>query len=145
VSAARAFEATSHIAATPAEVWPVLTAVAAWPTWDSGVLDVEGTFGLGAKLTITVAANPGKAFPVKVTEIDEPVGMVFRGGMPLGLFVGERTYTLAAEQGGTRFTMREEYTGLMAGMIVKSIPDLNSSFQQFADGLAQRVQQLPST
>jgi len=145
VSAARAFEATSHIAASPAEVWPVLTDVAAWPTWDSGVVSVEGAFGLGGKLTVTVAANPGKAFPVTVKEIDEPNRMVFRGGMPLGLFVGERTYTLAAEQDGTRFTMREEYTGLMAGMIVKSIPDLSPSFHQFADGLAQRVQQLRST
>jgi hypothetical protein len=119
--------------------------VASWPTWDSGVEKVEGAFALNAKLTITVSANPGRAFPVKVTQIDEPSRMVFRGGMPLGLFVGERTYTLVEEPGGTRFTMREEYSGLMAGMIVKSIPDLNPSFQQFADGLARRVEQKRSS
>jgi uncharacterized protein YndB with AHSA1/START domain len=141
VSAPRCFEATSHIAATPVEVWPVLTDVAAWPDWDSGVADVEGAFALGAKLTIKVAANPGRAFPVIVRQLDEPSRMVFRGGMPLGLFVGERTYTLTPEEGGSRFTMREEYSGPLTGLIAKSIPDLSPSFQQFADGLAHQVEQ----
>lgn len=59
--------------------------------------------------------------------------------MPLGLFVGERTYTLSPEGSGTRFTMREEYTGPLAGMIFKSIPDLGPSFRRFAEGLGQRV------
>jgi hypothetical protein len=34
--------------------------------------------------------------------------MVWVGGMPLGLFKGTRTFTLAPGQGGaTQFTMRE--------------------------------------
>jgi uncharacterized protein YndB with AHSA1/START domain len=134
----RAFEASSFIETEPERVWSVLTDVAAWPTWDSGVTKVDGAVALGGKLTISVAANPGRAFPVKVTEIDQPARLVFRGGMPLGLFTGERTYTLVREGVGTRFTMREEYTGPLAGMIFKSIPDLNPSFRQFADGLKQR-------
>jgi hypothetical protein len=31
--------------------------------------------------------------------------------------------------------MVEEYTGPLAGLITRSIPDMNESFQQFADGL----------
>lgn len=139
MSAPRFFEASSHIAATPEEIWPVLTDVSAWPSWDSGVENVEGDFAVGAKLTIKVAANPGRAFPVTVQRVDEPNRMVFRGGMPLGLFVGERTYTVTADEGGSRFTMREQYSGPLTGMIAKSIPDLNPSFQQFADGLVRRV------
>ena len=144
MSAARSFESTSRIEAAPDQVWPVLTDVAAWPSWNSGVDKVDGEFALGAKLTITVAANPGRAFPVTVKQIDAPRLMVFRGGMPLGLFVGERTYALTPDREGCLFTMREQYTGLLAGKITKSIPDLNQSFQQFADGLAQQVQQLRS-
>lgn len=60
--------------------------------------------------------------------------------MPLGLFTGERTYTLTSEGTGTRFRMREEYTGPLAGMIFKSIPDLGPAFQQFADGLKQKTE-----
>jgi hypothetical protein len=54
--------------------------------------------------------------------------------MPLGLFTGERTYTLKGEGSQTCFTMRELYTGPLAGVIFNSIPD-RPSFQQFADGL----------
>jgi hypothetical protein len=53
----------------------------------------------------------------------------------VGLFEGERTYTLVPEGSKTTFTMREEYTGLFRPMIWKSIPDLQPSFDQFAQGL----------
>ncbi len=136
----RFYEATALIEAPPERVWAVLTDIAAWRGWDSGVSNVDGRLALGEKLTITVAANPGRAFPVKVLTLSEPDRIVFRGGMPLGLFTGERTYTLQREGTVTRFTMREQYTGPLAGMIFKSIPNLGPSFQQFADGLKQQAE-----
>jgi len=136
----RAYEASSFIETTPDKVWTVLTDVGAWPSWDSGVTKVDGGMTLGGKLAITVEANPGRAFPVKVTQLDAPKRIVFRGGMPLGLFVGERVYSLTPEGGGTRFAMREEYSGPLAGMIFRSIPDLEPSFRRFADGLKKRAE-----
>lgn len=136
----KAFEASSMIDAPPEKVWPVLIDGAAWTTWDSGVDNVTGRIAPGETLKITVAANPGRAFPVKVSEFDPPARMVFSGGMPLGLFKGTRTYVLTPDGTGTRFQMREEYTGPMAGMITKSIPDLQPSFQQFVNGLKARVE-----
>jgi uncharacterized protein YndB with AHSA1/START domain len=136
-----AFEASSKIAAAPQEVWAVLVQGADWPSWDSGVASVDGTIALGKKLKIQSKVAPGRAFPVKVTRFASPSDLEFTGGMPLGLFKGVRTYTLAADKsGGTLFTMREEYTGPLAGSIGKSIPDLNPSFEQFATGLKSRVE-----
>jgi uncharacterized protein YndB with AHSA1/START domain len=135
----RSYEASSLIDASPEQIWPVLTDTAAWPDWNSGVTKVDGRLALGEKLSIAVEANPGRVFPVKVTVLSAPERMVFRGGMPLGLFTGERTYTLTPEGTGTRFTMREEYSGLLAAVIFKSIPDLGPSFRQFAEGLRQRA------
>jgi hypothetical protein len=134
------FESESQINASPAAVWAVLTDGATWPTWDSGVDGVKGEIAPGNKLTISSAAAPGRAFPVKVTTFDAPKMLVFTGGMPLGLFKGERTYSLTEANGGTLFRMREEYTGLMLPMIWPSIPDLNPSFAQFANGLKKRVE-----
>ena len=131
----RSFEASSLVDAAPDVVLPMLTDVSAWPDWDSGVTKVDGQLALGKKLSITVKTNPGRTFPVKLIQLAAPQQMVFRGGMPLGLFTGLRTYTLAPEAAGTRFTMREVYTGLLAGLIFKSIPDLGPSFRQFAEGL----------
>jgi uncharacterized protein YndB with AHSA1/START domain len=136
----RSYEASSLIQATPERVWSVLTDAAAWTSWDSGVTKVDGRVALGEKLTVAVEANPGRSFPVKVVQLSAPERMVFLGGMPLGLFTGERTYTLVPEGTGTRFAMLEEYRGPLAGMIFKSIPDLGPSFQRFADGLKQRVE-----
>jgi uncharacterized protein YndB with AHSA1/START domain len=134
------YEASSFIDAKPERVWPVLTDAAAWPDWDSGVTKVDGRAALGEKLSVTVEANPGRAFPVKVVQLSAPERMVFLGGMPLGLFTGRRTYTLVPEGTGTRFTMREEYKGPLAGMMFKSIPDLGPSFRRFAEGLKHRAE-----
>jgi uncharacterized protein YndB with AHSA1/START domain len=136
----RAYEASSSIDATPEQVWSVLTNIAAWPDWDSGVTKVDGRLALGEKISITVKANPGRVFPVTVATLSGPERMVFRGGMPLGLFTGQRTYNLVPEGTGTLFTMREEYTGPVAGMIFKSIPDLGPSFHQFAEGLRHQAE-----
>ena len=67
--------------------------------------------------------------------------MTWSGGMPLGLFKGVRTFTLApGSDGTTRFTMREEYSGPLLPMIWRSMPDLGPSFRQFADGLKQHAE-----
>lgn len=136
----RSYEASSSIDATPEQVWSVLTNIAAWPDWDSGVSKVDGRLGLGEKLSITVKANSGRVFPVKVVTLSGPERMVFHGGMPFGLFTGQRTYSLMPQGTGTLFTMREEYSGPLSGMVFKSIPDLGPSFRQFAEGLKHQAE-----
>jgi hypothetical protein len=99
----RPYQATALIDSAPEQVWRVLTDTAAWPDWNSGVTKVDGQLALGEKLSITVEANPGRAFPGKVVTLEEPELIVFRGGMPLGLFTGKRMYTLKSETSQTRF------------------------------------------
>ncbi len=82
------------------------------------------------KLISTV--DPQRTFKLKVTHLEAPTTMVWSGGMPLGLFTGTRTYTVAAEVAGSRFTMVEEFTGPMAPLITKAIPDMTESFETFA-------------
>ena len=136
----RFYESSTDIAAAPAAVWDVLVDAGNWPTWESDVRDVEGTVALGAKLKITSEADPKRAFPVRVAELTPSRRLVFRGGMPLGLFKGVRTYTLTPAGDGTAFTMREEYTGLMLPLIWRSMLDLQPSFDQFARGLKAKVE-----
>ena len=134
------FEAESTIAASPERVWSVPTDGEHFPDWDSGIDRVEGKIAPGATIKLYVKVNPGRAFPLKVTEFSAPERMVLSGGMPLGLFNGVRIYTLDPDGSGTHFRMREEYTGPLLNMIWGSIPDLGPSFQQFARGLKARVE-----
>ena len=78
------FEARSTIKANPARVWAVLTDGEKFPQWDSGIERFEGKIAPGATVKLYVKVNPGRAFPLKVTEFTPQRRMVFTGGMPLG-------------------------------------------------------------
>ena len=137
----RFYEASSTIAAQPDRIWSILTDAPSLSKWDSGVERVEGRIAPGETIKVFVKVNPGRAFPVKVTEFVPGERMVWSGGMPLGLFKGVRTYTLTPQDSRTtKFHMREEYTGPLTSMIWRSIPDLGPSFTQFANGLKQKAE-----
>ena len=137
----KSYEATSTIEASPDAVWAILTDAPAYAAWDSGVERVEGRIARGEKITVVSEANPGRAFPVKVTEFTPGQKMTWSGGMPLGLFKGVRTFTLSPQgDGTTKFIVREEYTGPLLPLIWRSMPDLGPSFEQFARGLKQRAE-----
>jgi hypothetical protein len=102
---------------------------------------VEGRIGPGEKITIRSDAARGRAFPVRVTSFEPPARLRFAGGMPLGLFRGVRTYEVSPDgSGGTRFRVREEYTGPLLGLMWRSMPDLGPSFERFAHGIKRRAE-----
>lgn len=131
----KAFEVRRTISAPVDTVWACLTDAAALQNGGLGVRRLEGQIAAGASIKVTSEANPGRAFALRVTEFTAPRRMAWSGGMPLGLFTGVRTFTLTPAGEATEFHMREEFSGLMAPLITKSIPDLQPSFEQFADGL----------
>ncbi len=137
----RSYDASATIKASPEAIWAILTDAPGYQAWDSGIERVEGSIAPGSRLKVVSKANPGRAFPVKVTELSPTRRMTWSGGMPLGLFKGVRTFILAPEgNGATRFTMREEYTGPLLPLIWRSMPDLGPSFRQFANGLKERAE-----
>ena len=137
----KAYEASSVIEAEPDTIWSILTDARRYSEWDSGVVRVEGNIAPGEKIKVVSKVNPGRAFPVKVTELTPGRRMTWSGGMPLGMFRGVRTFTLTpGTDGTTRFTMRGEYTGPLLPLIWRSMPDLGPSFRQFANGLKQRAE-----
>jgi hypothetical protein len=134
------FETEILIQAPAEQVWDVLTAVEAWPKWSSGVLDVKGRAGPGESIKLVSEANPKRAFSLKVAKLDRPHSMVWVGGMPLGLFRGERSFSLRPEGADTLFRMREQYTGPLLPLIWRSMPDLRPSFDKFASGLKTQAE-----
>lgn len=134
------YSASTTIAASPETVWSILMDTASYPEWDPYCERIEGTPALGAQIKAFTTLAPGRAFPVKVTELTPSTIMRWRGGMPLGLFVGERVFELAPSDEGVRFTVTERFTGPLLGLFRRSLPDMNEPFARFAAGLKARAE-----
>ena len=137
----RSFEAAARIEAAPETVWELLVDVGSWRDWDSGVDRVEGRVSLGEQVTVYATMIRDRPFTATVTELRPREAMRWRGGLPLGLAVIERSYQLdAQEDGATVLTVREDHTGPLAGLLSRRTPDLNPSFRQFCAGLKARAE-----
>jgi hypothetical protein len=130
------FDVQRTIKAPPEKVWKVLVDAGRIADGSFGITRLEGNIAKGERLKLWSTASPNRAFSLTVSEMQPHRAMVWRGGMPFGLFTGTRTFTLSPAGDGTQFRMREVYEGPMTGLIWKSMPDLNPSFRQFADALA---------
>ena len=133
------FHISRTIAAPPSRVWQVLT--------DRDLL-ASGGFGLtrldaptqrlaeGQTLRLVAEVSGKRVFTLRIAEMIPERRMVWRGGMPFGLFIGTRTFRLTEEGDGTQFEMEEVFTGPLARLIGRSLPDLTPSFITFAGALA---------
>ena len=136
----RSFAATSSIQASPERIWAILTDAARYPAWNPTVTKVDGTIAPGARIALHVTLSP-RAFPVTVAVFEPPRRMVWRGGMPLGLFVGERVFTLTPQAGDVvEFSMRETFSGLLSPLIARSLPDMQPAFAAFAESLKRAAE-----
>lgn len=137
----KTFETTIHIAAPAERVFALLTDAPAYPSWNTTVDGVDGRIALGEKITVRAKINPGRAFPVKVTALEPSTRMVWTGGMPLGLFTGVRTYSIApTSPSSSRFRMTEVFSGPMLALIGRSLPDMSEPFAAFCKGLKTTVE-----
>ena len=137
----KTFSVTTAIRATPEKIWALLTHAPEYPSWNPTVEKVEGRIAAGEKVTVYPKLNPGRTFPVTVTEFKPGKAMTWTGGMPLGLFKGVRTFRLRTrEDGEIEFVMREVFSGLLAPLIEKTIPDLQPAFDAFAAALKKTAE-----
>ena len=129
----KSFATRTTIQATSDAIWRILTDAPGYAGWNATVTRVDGRIALGEKITVHAKVAPGRAFPVNVVAFDAPRRMVWSGGMPLGLFKGERVFELIPTgSGSVEFAMREDYRGMLAPLITRSIPDLQPAFDEFA-------------
>lgn len=137
----KTFQVSTSVRATTDTIWKILTDASKYTTWNKTVDKVEGRIAPGEKITVHTKLSPGRAFPVKVTEFVPGKKMVWVGGMPLGLFKGERTFTFTERGDGTvEFRMSEAFSGLLSPLIERSIPNLQPAFDEFAACLKKRAE-----
>ena len=124
------------VQAKPQVIWDLLTDSSKYPEWNPAVLGIDGDIAAGNKIKLKSIVNPDRVFKLNVSRVNPPNSMVWWDGMPLGLFKGVRTFKLTPRpDGATEFAMKEVYSGLMAPLITKSIPDMTESFEMFGDAV----------
>lgn len=129
------YSASRTITAPASIVWSILTDRELLASGPFGIARLDGEMRAGGKLSLVSQLVPNRAFKLKIAQFEPERLMIWRGGMPFGLFTGTRRFTLTETTEGTEFDVEEIFTGVMAGMITKSMPDLQPSFDQFADAL----------
>jgi len=136
----RHYRATTTIRAAPEVIWKILTDAAGYPRWDKTMDRIEGRLAPGETVKFYTKLSP-QAFPVKVTAFEPGQRLVLTGGMPLGLFRSQRTYTLAPAAGGqTQFTTEETFSGMLLPVFGRTIPDLTENFQGFVAALKREAE-----
>ena len=130
----------AEIAAPTERVWSILINDMLEDPTPFGILKIEGTLAQGRRIKLWSELSPKRAFVLKVEAMEAPSLMVWRGGMPFGLFTGTRTFRLTDNGPTTRFEMTETFSGPLARKIVRSIPDLTPSFEKFAATLKAKAE-----
>ena len=88
--------------------------------WNRAVVSIEGPITEGATISLVSIVNPKRTFKLKVTEMTPPNRMVWGDSMPWAWL-----------------------SGPLSGLIVRTIPDMTDSFDQFADGLKTAAEATP--
>ena len=137
--------ATTEIKAASETIWGILTDASKYTEWDPSLISMAGTITPQGKLTIFSKLSPKRAFKVTVSEFVPNKKMVWSSGMPLGLFKGERTFTLepAGENGAAgivKFKVEEVFSGVLLPLFAKALPDMKEVFADFAKGLKTKAE-----
>ncbi|NEQ49690.1 MAG: SRPBCC domain-containing protein [Leptolyngbya sp. SIO3F4] len=137
----KSFQVTITIDRSIDAIWSVLTDASSYPEWATGTHRLEGQIMEGGVLKLSTVSKPDKPMTLKVTKFVAPTTFTLSGGLPLGLFRGERTFTLTPQPDGrTEFHMCEVFKGPLEPLLGRMIPDLTPSFESYAAGLKNKCE-----
>jgi hypothetical protein len=138
----RDYATVVRIAASPETVWTVLTDPVHYADWNPEIVAIDGRFALGERITARVHIGDGvmRSVPMRVTTFESPVRMEWVGGLPLGLFVGRRVFSVTPCDGGAEFRMELHMTGVLSPLIIRSVGHRQAEIDSFSAALKKRVE-----
>jgi uncharacterized protein YndB with AHSA1/START domain len=136
------YETTVAIDAPPEQVWAILTDAAGYKDWNPEIIDVDGRMALGERIVARVRLGDGalRRVPMRVTRFENSALMEWVGGLPFGLFVGRRTFTVTPRADGSEFRLHLTMSGPLSAMIVKSVGDRQPEVDSFSAALKRRAE-----
>ena len=134
---------TSIVDASPESVWAILTDAGAYREWNPEIVDIDGRIALGGRIKAHVRLGDGavRAVTQRVTTLDAPTLMEWVGGLPFGLFVGRRSFSVTPRASGVDFRMHLKMSGPLSPLILKSVGDRQPEIDSFSAALKRRAEQ----
>jgi hypothetical protein len=137
-------ETSIEIAATPDQVWEVLTNFDAYPEWNPFIKEISGTPEVGETLSVRVEPLHADATPmtftpkVLVADASREFRWIGRLIIP-GIMDGEHYFVLEATADGTRLIHGEKFRGILDYFIDMSV--MNQSFNAMNEALKARAEE----
>lgn len=134
---------TTRIAAPPELVWQELMKTDAYSEWNPFIPQLTGKFEVGSRLSVTL--RPGHrqmTFRPTVVAVkrNRSVQWLGRLGFP-GIFDGRHAFHLEPlGTGGTLFTQRESFQGILVGLLGSVLADTEVGFAAMNEALRVRVE-----
>ncbi len=133
-----------EIAAAPTVVWEILTELDEFENWNPFVVEAHGDVVAGEKLVVSIRP-PGKraqTFRPTVTVVDPDRKFEWLGKLGVsGVFDGRHQYVLEPTAEGTKFIQREEFTGVLAGLLIRMIGEATrEGFESMNHALKDRAE-----
>lgn len=129
-------------------VWTVVTDLGAYAGWNPFMERASGSVRVGERLEITM--RPGTrsmTFRPIIQEITVGRSIRWLGRLPVpGLFDGAHWLTIEQlDAGRSRFSQREEFSGLLVPLVGSLIRDTDAGFAAMNEALKRRVESGPSS
>ena len=139
----RRIDTEIFIAASPDQVWRVLTDFAAYPQWNPFILSIEGRAEWGARLTVRIQAGGEQhVFKPVVLQATAATQLRWLGrvGFP-GVFDGEHGFELRPEGSGTRLLQTESFQGFLVPLLWRKVePMTRAGFEAMNRALKARAE-----
>jgi hypothetical protein len=139
----RSISATVDIEATPERVWAVLADLAAYPEWNPFIRSACGELAEGARLTLRMVPEGGRAMTFRPTVLAARPGELLRWIGRLirpGIFDGTHQFALEDLGGRTRLTQSETFQGLLVPFTGKTIARAEAGFRALNRALKDRAE-----
>jgi hypothetical protein len=134
--------------ASPERVWDVLTDVPAYPEWNPFVVQAEGTFAVGQRLSLRLTRlSSGLRIKLRPTVLEATPGRRLRfrmymawPGIP-GLFDSDQTLTITPQDDGVRLWEEARFTGLLVPLMSRALNrDRAGGFSAMNAALKARIE-----
>jgi hypothetical protein len=136
---------TIEIAATPENVWAVLTDLASYPQWHPMYQAVSGQLAAGSTLIITSthpASGRSMTARVKVLTAEPDTELRWVSKMA-GVTISERIFQLSPAAGGTSLVQAASYRGLgrnRSRAMIKTVTRIEDSFAAINQAIKQQAE-----